>query len=292
MSNPFNLDLRRSKRKSKTGTLRGLLGPSLLVLGVFLFAMGSLLIQGLHRYSEGQIQRVISIETYRQFVVDPYQWRVLFETLKIGGMVTFLCLIIGYPVAYALTRIKHPQLLITCYVIIFSPLLVSVVVRAYGWLLLLSNQGVVNFLLKKTGMVHDPVQLMFNSTGVIISMVHILLAFMVFPIVSVLRQLDPRLKEAAKDLGANRIQTFLRVVFPLSITGIVSGCQTVFVLSISAFVTPALLGGGRVNVLGYSIYRNTVDLNWPLAAVQATVLLVLVLAVLFVFNRLMQLGTR
>ena len=285
---PFRLLSSGSHDRKQKKRLTSLLGSSLLLLGVFAFAIASLLIHSLHTYSSGQILKVISLETYKEFLWDSYQWFIILETFKLGGVVTLICLILGYPVAYSLTKIKQPKILLTCYVLIFSPMLVSVVVRAYGWLLLLSGKGVVNFLLTKTGLIDKSLQLMFNFMGVTISMVHVLLAFMVFSIASVLRQLDLQLKEAAKDLGANRFKTFIKVILPLSMPGVVSGCQIVFVLSISAFVTPALLGGGRVNVLGYAIYQNTIDLNWPMAAVQATVLLVLVLSVLFMFNSLIR----
>jgi putative spermidine/putrescine transport system permease protein len=180
--------------------------------------------------------------------------------------------------------VRDQRLLVAAYIVIFSPLLVSVVVRAYGWLLLLSDTGVINTALLATGLVHEPIRMIYNNTGVIIALVHILLPFMIFPILSVLLQFDNAQREAANDLGANRVQTFIRVVLPLSLPGVIAGAQIVFTLAISAFVTPALLGGGKVQVLSRHIWFNVVDVNWPLAAVEAIVLLALALGALAVFD--------
>ena len=269
--------------------LGGFLAPSFLLLGIFIFAIGALLLHSLYTYEEGQILKVISLKTYKQFFIDRYYLKVILDTFKLGFVVMTACLLVGYPVAYALNKIENIRLLLICSILIFSPLLVSVVVRAYGWLLLLSSKGAVNYLLQSIGLIREPIQFMFNFTGVAISMIHILLPFMVFSIVSVLRQQDPALKEAAMDLGANRFQSFYKITLPLSLTGVVSGCQMVFVLAISAFVTPAVLGGGRVNVLARGIYQDTIDLNWPMAAVGAVTLLGLVFCTLLIFNYLIQL---
>ena len=269
--------------------LGGFLAPSFLLLGIFIFAIGALLLHSLYTYEEGQILKVISLKTYKQFFIDRYYLKVILDTFKLGFVVMTACLLVGYPVAYALNKIENIRLLLICSILIFSPLLVSVVVRAYGWLLLLSSKGAVNYLLQSIGLIREPIQFMFNFTGVAISMIHILLPFMVFSIVSVLRQQDPALKEAAMDLGANRFQSFYKITLPLSLTGVVSGCQMVFVLAISAFVTPAVLGGGRVNVLARGIYQDTIDLNWPMAAVGAVTLLGLVFCTLLIINYLIQL---
>lgn len=170
-------------------------------------------------------------------------------------------------------------------VCLFSPLLISVVVRAYGWMLLLSEPGLVNYALVRLGVLPQPVRMIYNATGVTVSLVHILLPYMIFPVVSVLRQIDPRLKEAARDVGAGRLRTFVAVVLPLSLGGVVAGCQIVFTLAISAFTAPALLGGGRVLVLSRLVFDNVASINWPLGAVEAFVLLAMALVVVFLFTR-------
>jgi putative spermidine/putrescine transport system permease protein len=199
-----------------------------------------------------------------------------------------LSLLLGYPTAYAISKIQRPGWALGSYLILFAPILVSVVVRTYGWLLILSNTGVINVVLRALGVIQQPVALIFNETGIIIAMVHILLPFMVFPILSVVGQMGPEFKEAAGDLGATRWQTFRRVTLPLTMPGVVSGAQIVFTLTISAFVTPFLMGGGKVQILSGLIYRDMEAVNLGFASVVSLVLLVLALAILAASNRLVQ----
>jgi putative spermidine/putrescine transport system permease protein len=252
--------------------------------GVFASAMLLLFSYSAYTFRGGQLTEEVSFLAWQKFFTDPFYWGVVATTLRLAFGVTVVALLVGYPTAYALTKVRDQRLLVAAYLVIFSPLLVSLVVRIYGWLLLLSDNGVINQVLRATGLVNEPIRLIYNDTGVVIALVHILLPFMVFPILSVLLQFDHALREAANDLGANRLQTFLRVVLPMSLPGVVAGAQIVFTLAISAFVTPELLGGGKVQVLSRAIWFNVVDVNWPLAAVEAIVLLALALAALAVFD--------
>jgi len=252
--------------------------------GVFASAMLLLFSYSAYTFRGGQLTEEISFLAWQSFFTDAFQWRLVGNTLRLAFSVTAIALVIGYPTAYALTKVRDQRLLLAAYVVIFSPLLVSLVVRIYGWLLILSENGVVNQALLAVGLIRSPLRLVYNDVGVVIALVHILLPFMIFPILSVLLQFDHALREAANDLGAGRLQTFLRVVFPMSLPGVVAGAQIVFTLAISAFVTPELLGGGTVQVLSRAIWFNVVDVNWPLAAVQAIVLLALALAALAVFD--------
>lgn len=252
--------------------------------GIFGAAMLLLFSYSAYTFRGGRLTEEVSFLAWQRFFTDPFYWGVVGNTLQLALGVTAFALLIGYPTAYALTKVRNQKLLVAAYIIIFSPLLVSVVVRVYGWLLLLSDSGVVNQVLLATGLIDEPIRLIFNNTGVIIALVHILLPFMIFPILSVLLQFDHAQREAANDLGANRLQTFLRVVLPMSLPGVVAGSQIVFTLAISAFVSPAILGGGKVQVLSRHIWFNVVDVNWPLAAVEAIVLLALALGALAVFD--------
>ncbi|HKY52488.1 MAG TPA: ABC transporter permease subunit [Candidatus Limnocylindria bacterium] len=252
--------------------------------GIFAAAMLLLFSYSAYTFRGGQLTEEVSFLAWQRFFTDAFYWGVVGNTLQLALGVMVVALLIGYPTAYALTKVRNQKLLIAAYIIIFSPLLVSVVVRVYGWLLLLSDGGVINTALLTLGIVDEPILMIFNNTGVIIALVHILLPFMIFPILSVLLQFDHAQREAAHDLGANRLQTFLRVVLPMSLPGVVAGAQIVFTLAISAFVTPAILGGGKVQVLSRHIWFNVVDVNWPLAAVEAIVLLILALSALFIFD--------
>ncbi len=265
-----------------------LLAPAVaLSAAVFWVCMAVLVVMSVYPFLAAGEPR-FTLGAWRRFLTDPFYWGVVGTTLRIAGIVTVLSLLVGYPTAYAMNKIRRPGLLLVAYVVLFAPILVSVVVRTYGWLLLLSQTGAVNFALRGLGLIREPVALIFNTTGIVISMVHILLPFMVFPIISVVGQLTPDLKEAAMDLGATRWQTFRRVTLPLTLPGVVAGSQIVFTLTISAFVTPFLMGGGRVQILSGLIYRDMEAVNLGFASVVALVLLALAMAILAGSNQLVR----
>ncbi|MBN9064241.1 MAG: ABC transporter permease [Rhizobiales bacterium] len=241
-----------------------------------------------YRFRRGRLEQVFTLDTYSRFLFDSYYHVVIYDTLRMATIVTLLSLAIGYPLAYALYRINRPAIQRWLALLIFSPILVSVVVRSYGWIVLLSDQGPVNWLLLRFGVLAEPATLVFNLFGVVISLTHVFLPFVVFPIFSSLTRLDPALKEAAEDLGANWWTTFRRVTFPLSLPGVVAGAQIAFTLALGAFVTPAMLGGGRVLVLPLQVYNATTDINWPVAAVGGMALLVISMVAVAAFNRLLK----
>lgn len=254
-----------------------------LSFAVFWVCMAVLVTMSVYPFLAAGTPRVTWVAWLR-FLTDGYYWSVVVTTLQLGALVTALSLLIGYPTAYAISKIRRPGLALLTYIILFAPILVSVVVRTYGWLLLLSPTGAVNYALRSLGLIRAPIPLIFNATGIVIALVHILLPFMVFPIISVIGQLTPDLKEASMDLGANRWQTFRRVTLPLTLPGVVSGAQIVFTLTISAFVTPFLMGGGKVQILSGLIYRDMEAVNLGFASVVSLILLVLAVAILMVSN--------
>jgi len=261
----------------------GLLAPAVAVtVAVFWVAMAVLFVLSVYPFLSAAPRATLG--AWAAFVRDPYYWGVVAGTLELGFVTTAIALGVGYPVAYAMTKIRTPGRAACATVLLFAPILVSVVVRTYGWALLLARDGAVNYVLLRAGLAERPLPLMFNRIGIVVAMVHILLPFMAFPILSLLRQLPPELGEAAMDLGADRWRRFLRVTLPLSVPGIVSGCQIVFTLTVSAFVTPFLMGGGKVQTLSGLIYRDMEGLNFGFVSVTAFVLLVLSLAILAVSN--------
>lgn len=261
-----------------------LLTPAVgLTVAVFWVCMAVLVVMSVYPFLAAGTPR-LTLAAWQRLLADPYYWGVIGTTLRLAFVVTALALVLGYPAAYAISKIQRPGWALAAYVVLFAPILVSVVVRTYGWLLLLSNTGVVNYLLRAAGLIREPIPLIFNETGIVIAMVHILLPFMVFPILSVVGQVGGDLKEAAMDLGANRWVTFRRVTLPLTAPGVISGCQIVFTLTISAFVTPFLMGGGRVQILSGLIYRDMEAVNLGFASVVALVLLALAVAILAASN--------
>jgi putative spermidine/putrescine transport system permease protein len=266
-----------------------LLAPTLLVMGyAFVAPLVTFFEYSFYRFRRGRLEQTFNLDTYSRFLFDEYYHLIIYDTLRMATLVTVLSLIIGYPLAYALYRINRPSLQRWLGLLIFSPILVSVVVRSYGWIVLLSDQGPVNWLLLRLGIVSEPVTLVFNLIGVVISLTHVFLPFVVFPIFSSLTRIDPALKEAAEDLGAPWWTTFRRITFPLSLPGVVAGAQISFTLALGAFVTPAMLGGGRVLVLPLQVYNATSEINWPVAAVGGMALLIISMIAVAGFNRLLK----
>lgn len=264
-----------------------LLSPALALLSLFLAATVVLLVYSTFEFAQGTLRETVTFQAYVRVLTDPFYWKLTVDTLSLGLVVTLASLVVGYPTAFAMARIRRRTVFIFVAAVIFSPLLFSVIVRAYGWLLLLSSNGVVNYVLTSLGVINEPLRLINNFTGVAISMVHILLPFMTFSILTVMLRMDPSLNEAAADLGAGPMRTFLKVTLPLTVPGIVAGVQLVFALAVSSYVSPTLLGGGRVTVLASQVYENLISINWPLAAVLSFALLTVALGSLALLNALL-----
>lgn len=219
---------------------------------------------------------------YTTFLSDSYNWLVIFNTLKIAFLVTFLCLVIGYPIAFAMARSS----LLTqglVFLALILPLSVGVIVKSFAWTILLRGNGLINQLLLASGLVDSPVQLLFNERGLVIAAVHVFLPFMVLPIFTVARQIDSRIKEAATTLGASSLYAFLYVTWPLSLAGVVTGCAFVFSMAVSMYVIPALLIGDRYQTLPALMARAYLFMRDRQAGSTMAVIL-LVIAVLVVVS--------
>ena len=226
----------------------------------------------------------VSLEHYMRFVGDPYYLGVLLDTLGFGLATAALCLLLGFPTGYALARMA-PRHRRWCIIMVILPLTLSLVVVVFGWLVVLGRQGLVNAILISLGLIDRPVQLLFNATAVVIVLAQQFLPFMVLSVMSVVSQIDPALEEAAASLRANRRTTFRRVIIPLALPGILSGFTLVFVLSVSAFITPRLVGGYKVQMLGSLIYEQIVVLlNWPFGAAMSVVLFLVTLTITLLAN--------
>ena len=234
----------------------------------------------------GAVPDKYTIAHYLKVLGDSYYYEIFFRTYWISLCVALVCVIIGVPEAYIISRMQRPWRSIMLLVVL-APLLVSVVVRAFGWSLLLNNTGLVNSLLTLIGI--GPVRMMYTEVAVIIALVHVMLPFMVIPVWTSLQKLDPAVENAALSLNAPYFTTLTRVVFPQVIPGILSGSIIVFGLTASAFAIPGLLGGRRIKMaatLVYDLYKN--DLNWPLGATIAIILLAVNLAIILTYNRFVE----
>jgi putative spermidine/putrescine transport system permease protein len=229
-------------------------------------------------------ERTLSFANYVHFLGSPDYLKVLWNTLRLGVIVTFLCLLLGYPLAYAMARFG-PRWQRWILVAVISPLMVSVVIRTFAWQVILRNRGPLNDLLIATGIVHSPLRLLFTFTGVVIGLVHVFLPYMVLPLASVIEKMDPKLEEAARSLGANVFRRFFEVVLPLSMPGILAGSMLVFTASVSAYVVPELLGGERIQVVPTMVTQQIlILLDWQFGAAMATILIMLTLLVLLLYR--------
>jgi putative spermidine/putrescine transport system permease protein len=214
----------------------------------------------------------VSAGNYLRFLTDSFYYEILWRSLWMSVVVTLATLLCSYPIALFLFRMRSRWRGVLA-VLTISPLLVSSVVRTFGWMVILGDSGMLNGALRWLGMITAPLPLMNNMLGVMIGLTQIEMPTMILALIAGFARLDPTLEEAARTLGAPPWRTFLRITLPLSAPGIMIGCLVTFVQGISSFVTPKLLGGGRIYVMATTIYEETFEtLNWPLAAAMSIVL--------------------
>jgi ABC-type spermidine/putrescine transport system permease subunit I len=215
---------------------------------------------------------------------------VFLDTLIVAVVVTGATLLLAWPVAYLLTRLEGVRFVLVLYGVLL-PLWISVLVRTFSWMLLLERNGPINRALKEAGLTAQPLALLFNTTGELVGMVHVLLPYAILPLYAAMSRIDPRLLLASDGLGASLFDTFRHIYFPLSLPGLLAGAMFVFLLSLGFFITPALLGGPRAMTVSMLIASFVTDrLAWDMAAAASLVLLATTLAVLWLFSRLVPLG--
>ena len=247
--------------------------PILIFLAAFF--IGPLVVNLIQSFGAG----VPGLGAYRRIFADEYYLSVILHTVALGAAVTLACLVLGYPLGIVIARADGLWKTFMIFAVV-APLLVNVVVRSFGWMIILGGQGAINWALALVGI--PPVELMYTWLGIGIALVHVLLPFMALSIASVLEGLDPRVEEAAKVLGASRFESFRLIVLPLSIEGILTGSILVFTATVGSFVTVMLLGNTSTMVMPLLIYQQlTVASDWAFAAAMGTVLLMLVMLVLW-----------
>lgn len=249
--------------------------PTLVVLGlIFGLPIAALISVSFHEMTgPAQTSDFFTLENYQSFFGDAFFLRLIGRTFELGLVVVACCLVIAYPIAYILARTTSRWRGMALFLVI-APLLVSAVVRNIGWFPLLSETGFVNSMLKSLGLVTAPIALMNNFAGVVIGLVHALLPFMILTLTTVIHRIEVDLQEAAANLGAGPFLVFWRILLPLSIPGVVAGSLLVFSMAVSAYTTPAILGGNRVLVLATYIaqqFRGVLD--YPAGGTAAAVLL-------------------
>jgi putative spermidine/putrescine transport system permease protein len=269
--------------------------PSLSFLALF-FALPAVCLISysfLTQSPEGNVGLPPTLEHYRHFLGTSLYTHVLWTTLRISLCTTAIAVLLAYPVALVMVR-AGALVTRTITMIVIAPLVISVVVRTYGWQVILGAgpNGVLNWLLLSTGLVRTPVRLLYSETAVVIGSLHVFFPMMVLPLASALGKIDPHLEDAAKTLGATAWRTFRRITLPLSLPGLAVGCTLVFSLTAGSFVTPAILGGNSAQMLGMLVDQQIlVVYDWPFGAAVASVLVAVVLSINLVSIRALSRGS-
>jgi ABC-type spermidine/putrescine transport system permease subunit I len=268
--------LRRVERRNRLAPIPYLAPVSLFLLGMYIYPIAHMLRLSLFDPS-------FTLRHYQHLLATPVYLQIMLLTFRVAVMVTFVSLALGYPVAYLLTT-APAQRRGFFLALVLVPLWTSVLVRNYAWMVLLSKNGIINQLLLMMGVVSKPLSFLFNTTGVVIGLTYILIPFMILALHSVMAGIDRQLLRAGATLGASPFQCFLRIFLPLSIPGIAAGCLLVFIMGIGSFITPALLGGGRVPMIATLIESQVAGvLNWGLGSAISMVLLVATIALFAIY---------
>ncbi len=276
--------LRRQEAREQW-MLLGLAGPALLVIvAIIVIPVGWLFYLSFVGGDGG-----FSLDHYRKMIEYKSYARVFVITFQVSLLTTLICILFGYPLAYFLALLT-PRWAGIFMLTVLLPFWTSLLVRTYAWLVLLQKKGLLNDFAISMGLWETPVKLVHNMTGTLIGMAHIMLPFLVLPLYGAMRKIDRDLMHAAANLGASPVHAFWKVYFPLSLSGLVAGSLIVFVLCLGFYVTPAVLGGGRVVMVSTQITAILEhQFDWGAASALGVVLLVATLAILYLAARLLKL---
>ena len=225
-----------------------------------------------------------SFRNWQEALTDPFYRDILLNTLKIAGITTIVCALMGYPAAYFIARSKGNKAILLLLLIL--PFWISYIIRTMSWINILGVSGALNWVLVNLGLTEEPIQMLYNETTVILGLVHFLLPFMVLNVFVSLDGIDTNLEDAATSLGATRWQAFLQVTLPLSLPGLAAGGLLCFVLGAGTYITPMILGGPRDAMFANLVYEAIItQLNWPLGSALSLMLLIVLGALVLIYNR-------
>ncbi|MFZ5790934.1 MAG: ABC transporter permease [Pseudomonadota bacterium] len=285
-SRPLNQAALAAAERRERGALVALCSPSLVLVGIIIFIP----VGWLFWLSLFDAAGALTWSNYARMVVQPSYLKTLKTTFEVSLIVTGVCVALGYPLAYLLSQLPRRAAGI-CMISVILPFWTSVLVRTYAWLVILQRRGLVNEWLTSLGIVDEPLLLAHNFTGVIIGMSHVMLPFLVLPLYASMKAIDRDYLRAGLNLGASPTATFWQVFFPLSLPGLSAGVVLTFVLCLGFFVTPVLMGGGNVIMWAMRIEQTSrLYSNWGAASALGVVLLVITLAMLWIFNKLLGAG--
>lgn len=240
-------------------------------------------------WAAGSGSRILAtLDNYAFLLEDNLYWVSYLKSIKIALVATLLCLLLGFPMAYAIALAPLPwrNLLL---LLVILPFWTSFLLRVYAWMVMLGKQGLINNLLLSTGLIDEPLQMLYTDGAVYLGIVYTYVPFMILPLYATLEKLDPDIHEAAADLGAKPLRVFFDVTLPLAMPGIIAGSLLVFIPALGEYVIPALLGGLDSLMIGRTLYDEFfVNRDWPLASAVAIVLLLILILPIMLFQRLQQ----
>jgi putative spermidine/putrescine transport system permease protein len=259
--------------------------PALICAGMLLASLAAILNYSIRAYIPGSLEAGgFTLDNFAA-LGNPLYARVFLSTVWISFLTALFTLVLAYPLAYALVRARSQLVKSAILIIAITPLFLGEVVRTYSWIIVLGNNGFINALLLKTGIISAPLQMMFTTGGVVTALVHITLPIMVIMLAAALAHIDGNYERAAASLGAGPARVFLTVTLPLSLPGVVAGTATAFAWTFSAFATPQLIGGGQVNMISNLVYQlGFASFNFPFAAALSAAGLVFTFAVLWLLR--------
>lgn len=246
---------------------RAFVTPAALCAIVYLAAMAAILQFSVRAYIPGSLEPGgLTLGNFTA-LLKPLYARVFLDTVWICFLTGLSTLIVAYPVAYALVHIQHPLIKSAILTTVVTPLFLGEVVRTYSWIIVFGNNGFINSVLRYLALIDKPIQFMFTTFAVVVALVHVTIPIMVIMLATALSHIEPDYVKAAESLGAGPIRAFLTVTLPLSMPGIIAGFTTAFAWTFSAFATPELIGGGRVNMVSNLVYQlGFASFNFPFAA--------------------------
>lgn len=229
--------------------------------------------------TERQMSGTFGLAQYAAFLTDGLNLAVLRDTLLVGAKATLLCLLFGYPLAWLSTRVAARWQAVLIFLVVL-PIVTSVVVRTFAWIVILGRHGIVNEAILALGLSAQPLKLLFSETGVVIVLAQVQMPLMVLPLITTLQRIDPNLESASQALGAGAWRTFFKVTLPLSLPGIIAGTILTYTACVTAFVTQSLIGGSRLLFMPMMIFQQAMDLqNWPFAAAVSVIFMISVLLI-------------
>jgi putative spermidine/putrescine transport system permease protein len=258
--------------------------PLAAVFAVF-FASPLLVLVALSLSRDAEMN-ALTLGHYTKFFTDAFNYSILWSTILLGVKATLLCLLFGYPIAWIASRAKARWQTVLLFLVIL-PIMTSVVVRTFSWIVILGRQGVLNQIAMGLGITSEPLRLLFTELGVVIVLAQVQMPLMVLPILTVMSKMDPNLADASRVLGAGEWRTLWRVTLPLSLPGVIAGCILTYSASVTAFVTQTLIGGARLVYMPLHIYQQAIGANnWPFATAISVIFMAAVLCVVALLNML------